>query len=228
MSAPIFRREYWIEQLKKEVGLSDVDYNDLQEHFVYFGMFGDDAISKNAKTYVDEQLEIIEKQYAEIDVDSCDQQEYSVPEFDISSVYDKLSMLSDSLSEVVLPTEIPYEMNEAESVVQLKLSNQTIETKDVKYFEVLIGTRLYVVVINDHGDLKIKDQIRHIVNTSFFVEQRTPEHVYNASDTNHIISYYQFVNLIQPYLNMNTVPSASNKISQGVQTDFDGFKLDNF
>jgi len=75
-------------------------------------------------------------------------------------------------------------------------------------------------------DFRSTDQINHLVNTTFFIEELNPQQM-NGNESN-IISYYQFVNAIQPFLKQNTDLSAYEKIANGTTTMFDGLKLDQF
>ena len=63
-----FDKNYWLEQLKKEVGLETVPYEELHLHFVDFSSpFGNSVEKVNAKQYVDDQLSIISSQYEEFE-----------------------------------------------------------------------------------------------------------------------------------------------------------------
>lgn len=219
-----FNREYWLDQLKKEVGLENVAYEDLAKHQVNFGsVFSlDETEVRNAKQYVDDQLMLIEAQYQELDiVPSADM--LQVSEFDAGGVLSRLTEVSDALPDVI--PELPSFSPSNDSIKQLPEIKQEIKSDQLKYFDVLIGGNPFTVVINDHGDFRIQDQINHLVNTSFFVEARKP-HTLTGYEV--IISYYQFVNAIQPFLKQNTDLSAFERITKGIHTQFDGFKLEGF
>ena len=76
ISLPTFDRNFWIEQLKKEVGLPDIPYEELNNYEVNLdSVTGKDSVgfTKNAKEYVDEQLLVLENQYADFSEQMKDQ-----------------------------------------------------------------------------------------------------------------------------------------------------------
>jgi len=220
---PQFDQQYWTQQLKREIGLEHVSDSELTEHFVDFGSFFDESSNKkNAKQYIQEQLENIKQQYESIDLggsifqqnknefNSIDENAVSCKLFDVA-----LSLDSVDMEPVVL-----------DNISQLEFVPQTIDRESVKYFEVFVGNNTFVVAVNTGaGDFRTIDHINHIKSTSFFVEERNP---LTFIGTENIISYYQFVNLIQPHLKPKNDFSAFEKISNNVETTFDGPKLEGF
>jgi len=225
-----FNKAYWLDQLTKEVGLDGVPYEELSKHYVNFdsviGTEGENEASrKNAKQYVDEQLAYIEEQYKLLNESNIEvPQEHEVPVFDPSDVLSKLLVVSESAELNQVEDNIYKDLDLG--AFQLKEVKQEVLASNMKYFDVVIGESAYTVVINDHGgDFRIKDQINHVINTTFFVEIRNPMELTGFEQ---IISYYQFVNAIQPHLKPSTDLTAFDKISKGLETAFDGVKLEGF
>jgi hypothetical protein len=207
---PLFNKQHWIDELKREAGLSHVSYDELSEHSISFDIFGkDDTLKRNAKDYIDEQLKSIEDQYNNFD-ESLDLDSLRAYVEDDTIVTSTGEMFGDVETTLIQIPEIPQE----------------IQRNNMHYYEVDIDGRTHIVVINDHGDdFRIKDHINHVKQTSFFVEERDPR-----SLTGHemIISYYQFANAIQSHLKQNVDLSAYEKISKDINTVFDGVKLEGF
>lgn len=217
-----FDKEYWISNLKKEVGLENVPYCELGEHTLYFSLYRNENAGKNAKEYVDEQLALIENQYKEFE-SSSDIEFSTTRMIDGDDVMISLMGLAASIDSFEIP-EDPF-ANIKNNTNSLQVVEQTINHNDISYYDVQIGENTFTVAINSNSrDFRVKDQINHVINTSFFVEQRHPL-TFDGSEN--IISYYQFVNAIQPYLKIST-NLAQEKILAEVKTTFDGIKLDSF
>lgn len=204
---PVFNREYWIDQFKKEVGLSDVAYDDLDQHVVNFdspmgGLAESNLLStKNAKDYVDEQLRITEEQYNSFE-----------------DIGDTVDLLQEQINDMLGPVN--------QQLVQLKQVEMKVTQSSVRYFDVVVGGMAYTVAVNtDNKPMMVTDQINHVINTSFFVEERPANYLTGFES---IISYYQFANLIQSFIKQNTDLSAFEKISQNIDTVFDGIKMNGF
>ena len=211
---PSFDKEYWIGQLTKEVGLDGVAYEDLANHTVNFSSFFDleEEGRRNAKEYVDSQLEIIEHQYRDIGVETSPQQ-----------VGAAIGAVLDGIEESYEP-ELPVFNPTNADIPQLIPVVQEVSRSKYRYFDVVIGEGNFMVVTNHAGDdWRIQDQINHIVNTTFFVEEKREDQLTGGERA---ITYYQFVNAIQPFLKQNTDLSVFEGISQG--SVFDGVKLKGF
>ncbi len=229
-----FNKQYWIEQLTKEVGLEGVSYEELSNHFVnfdsFFGNEEDSPTSRvNAKDYVDRQLLEIEKQYEEF---SISENSEVVPEsltldFNEADIFSRLGNVSnENFGEV--PVDTLYQENKVfyNGVPLLIPVQQNIERSDIRYYEVQIEGRIFVVAINKkNGDLKTEDQINHIKSTSCFIEERNPLSFIGGED---IISYFQFSNLVEEIARRKGTVAVNVKIQDNVKTEFDGVKLDNF
>lgn len=210
MSNLIFDKTHWIDKIKSEIGLANVPYENLGEHFVDFGtVFGESSSKLSAKEYVDRELASIEEQYKSFneqgDVLSMSD---SIDSFDADAVMGNLLQISQ-----IPVIELPA-INDEEEEIPKVFSN-------FLYFSVFIDNRDYVIAINDYGDIKIQDQIKHVKNTSYFVEQKLPENIQTGEV---IISYYQFVNLIEIEV-AKSRSSTYEKIQQNMNTVFNGTEL---
>lgn len=220
-----FNREYWLAQLKKEVGLEHVSYEELHNHVVDFGGFfnTEESSKKSAKQYIDEQLADIENSYKNLEMPEIVEESPTLPLPNMESITQILTQISDSGLHSY--NNIPVEM--LQGVPQLKMVNQTIKRSNIRYFSVIINKQDFIVAINyNSDDFRLLDQTNHLVNTTFFIEELNPLQM-NGNENN-IISYYQFVNAIQPFLKQTTDLSAYEKIANGTTTVFDGLKLDQF
>lgn len=217
-----FNPQYWTEQIKKEIGLSHVSDEQLSEHYVDFGTFFTEGENKKtAKQYIEQQLEIIKEQYNSFDLYSKQSQNsQSFKQVDFEKVNQQLLGVASLLDDV--DPDIPVPQN----VTQLEYVPQQINRNSVKYFEVFVVDKTYIVAVNvDSQDFRVNDHINHIKNTSFFVEERNPM---TFTGLENIISYYQFTNLIQPHLKPKNDFSFYEKVTSDVNTVFDGLKLEGF
>lgn len=220
-----FDKNYWIEQLKKETGLENVPYEELHLHFVDFSSpFGNSVSKVNAKQYVDDQLAFISLQYKEFenqaDVHLAGNNRLS---YDENDIFSRLEGIANDT-----PVEAPvFPVLNGSAIPDLLIApvQQKIERDSIKYYEVFMNNRTFIVAFNLNGsDIRVHDQINHLKNTTYFVEERNPLSFVGGEE---IISYYQFSNLIETLLRMNS-KDVSNKISNNIETSFDGLKLDNF
>jgi hypothetical protein len=206
-----FDKEYWTNQLLLEIGLSNVPREDLDKHFVDTGfVFSEFDNKKTAKQYLEEQLTILEEQYKEFNSLNSD---YSIlgnniEEFDSSKVLQQLIELPQ------LPEDNSFRVDNFDA----------IEIPNFKYFEVFVEDKTYVVVINDCNDIRMSDQIKHVKNTSYFVEDRNAE---TLTSEDIILSYYQFANLIERVVAKKDA-IVTVKIRENLKTSFEGFELKGF
>lgn len=217
-----FNPQYWTEQIKREIGLSHVSDEQLSEHYVDFGTFFTEGENKKtAKQYIEQQLEIIKEQYNSFDLYSKQSQNSQCfKQVDFEKVNQQLLGVASLLDDV--DPDIPVPQN----VSQLEYVPQQINRNSVKYFEVFVVDKTYIVAVNvDSQDFRVNDHINHIKNTSFFVEERNPM---TFTGLENIISYYQFTNLIQPHLKPKNDFSFYEKVTSDVNTVFDGLKLEGF
>jgi len=229
-----FNKQYWIEQLTKEVGLEGVSYEELSNHFVnfdsFFGTDEDSPTSKvNAKDYVNRQLREIEKQYEEFALfeNSVVAQESLTLEFDKDNIFNRLGNISNENFDEV-PVDNLHQNSKVfyDNIPLLVPIQQNIERSDIRYYDVQIESRIFTVAINKkNSDLKTEDQINHIKSTSYFIEERNPVSFIGGEN---IISYFQFSNLVEEIARRKGTVSVNIKIQDNVKTKFDGVKLDNF
>jgi hypothetical protein len=229
-----FNKQYWIEQLTKEVGLEGVSYEELSNHFVnfdsFFGTDEDSPTSKvNAKDYVNRQLREIEKQYEEFALfeNSEVAQESLTLDFDEDNIFNRLGNISNENFDEV-PVDNLHQNSKVfyDNIPLLVPIQQNIERSDIRYYDVQIESRIFTVAINKkNSDLKTEDQINHIKSTSYFIEERNPVSFIGGEN---IISYFQFSNLVEEIARRKGTVSVNIKIQDNVKTKFDGVKLDNF
>lgn len=235
-----FNRDYWIEQLKKEVGLETVSYEDLHNHYVNFdspfGKGSDSPTSKiNARKYVDDQLLFLENEYKNfidnqtkslIESDNVHRNGRLRNSYDELDIFSRLDLTAKSLDKFENAANVGADYNNLiDNPYLLKPIEQTINRDSIKYYEVFMNNQTFIVAFNLNGaDVRVHDQINHLKNTSYFVEERNPFTFIGGEE---IISYYQFSNLIETLLRMSN-KNVSDKITNNIQTTFDGLKLDNF
>lgn len=206
-----FDREYWTNQILLEIGLSKVPREDLDKHFVDTGfVFSEFDNKKTAKQYLEEQLTILEEQYKEFNSSNSDFSMLgnNIEEFDSNKVLQQLLELPP------LPEDNSFRVDKFDA----------IEIPNFKYFEVFVEDKTYVVVINDCNDIRMSDQIKHVKNTSYFVEDRNAE---SLSPQDIILSYYQFANLIEREVAKKHAVVV-DKIRDNLKTSFEGFELKAF
>jgi hypothetical protein len=223
MNKPIFNKEYWLNQLINEVGFPGVPYEELDQYTVDFGsVIGQfSEHTKTAKQYIDEQLVLIEAEYEKFEDEELIE---FTPTPNFSAVSDRLSEVSDSLAN----TEYLGSTSQLDNISQLEVKQLAVEKSDIRAFGVTINEVDYVVMMNLGGSYepwRYQDQINHIVNTSFFVEHRDPALI---TDQDTIISYYQFVSAIEPFLKPVNDITAYEMINKDINTVFDGIKLEGF
>lgn len=204
-----FDKDHWTQQLLQEIGLSEVPLEDLDKYFIDSGyVFSTSELKKTAKEYVEEQLAILEQQYN--DFNSSQEEELVQPlmlkEFDVNTTLLQLQNVSSDLDNI--PSDESFR------------EKDVVDVPNFKYFEVNVEDKNYVVVINDINDSRISDQIKHVKNTSYYIEDRTANSITNDDI---ILSYYQFANLIE-----RIVAKKNNqvdiKIREELKTSFEGFQ----
>lgn len=225
-----FNKQYWIEQLTKEVGLEGVSYDELENHYVNFeSPFGTESNSPttnvNAKEYVDSQLLFIENEYKDFQNSLNDNTILPAfnSEFNDVDIFSRLNQTAEELDSVNLNTKDV--ISDLENNLFIKPVVQNIDRESVKYYEIYINNRSLIVAFNLNScDLKTQDQINHLKNTSYFVEERNPLTFIGSEE---IISYYQFANLVEILIRKKE-QDLQTKISEDIKTEFDGVKLENF
>jgi hypothetical protein len=213
MNFPKFNREEWIDKLKAEIGLAHVPYEELDQHFVEFGFFaGSNSPKTNARQYIDNQLHETEESYKQFEGEEVGSVTSLITITDIDATLgDVLSNLGD-IPDTVRPT------NEELRQLQVPYIEMRMKQEEILCFDVSIDNKPYIVAINYDGtDVKIKDQIKHVINTTFFIEVRDKTTI---RDGEQVISYYQFVNAIRPYINQT--PTLTERILDDVDTNFEG------
>jgi hypothetical protein len=202
----IFNKKYWLEQLKKEVGLMDTPYEELYLHEVELDSPTGRAIGLkiNAKRYVDTQLQYIEDAYKE---------HQEMVELEKTTNFTDLDQANASL----VLKEIPQ-------LEEKKL--EEIKPTNIKFFEVTFDKgaedqRNFVVILQDDGSDIVKDQINVIKDLRFFIKEKKREELIGNEN---IISYYQYFNTISRIPRPQKDLTAYEKITQNMDTVFDGLR----
>jgi hypothetical protein len=233
MNSVKFDKTYWINQIKSELGLAPVPYEELDQHkvsmdFSFFPLKEGESSYISAKEYVDNQLLEIEAKYKEFEEQGISEiaQNVAIPMDDmlnnINSQLNGISRMFDSVPDDVMET---LQRRPEEAGIWIGYHKPVISQSNMLCFDVLVENLPYVVVIHDDGtDSRIKDQIKHVLNTTFFIEMRDKTTI---NDDEQVISYYQFVNAIQPFLVKEQ--SINDRIRKETETIFEGgVKIDGF
>ncbi len=187
-----YNKEYWIEQLKKEVGLEDVSYEDLVNYKVDFTSILGEGEQVNAKEYVDNQLENIKKGYDEV---AYQESENDGKGYDLPSV---------------------AELNVNKGVRQLENKMATTDPDKYRYFS--MGGNVFVTVY-DNEDKLSQQQITDILVDTHFVGEIPRE---DLSGLEIIVSYYQYMNHVQEQQRLNPVEDFLKRMNtefDGVKLD---------
>jgi hypothetical protein len=233
-----FNKQYWIEQLKMELGLSDVPDAELHLYYVDTGVFfGEIQQKTTAKDYIEKQLKDLEEHYnlfgdgvltQNDDITNPGHMRNSYNESDILSRLDSAALQQSYEVPFAEPFVEKYNNSLINSNNLIQIVPQTIRREVFRYYEVFINNISYIVVFNldsEGKSSKIRDQIKHLQSTSYFVEERNP---ISLTEEERIITYYQFVNILENVLRLKE-ETTKEKIQKEVQTVFEGgVKLDNF
>ena len=198
---PPFNPDYWMTQLKKEVGLMEVPYDELGKYEVDLDSpFGRGKIKINAKEYVDQQLAIIEEDYR------------------ITQNGEGDDYLEDV--DVVLSSNEP--------VLLVAAPVQEIKEDSIKFYNVVINEVPYVVFVNttvraDDEKWIITDQINTITNDKRFYKGETFRHFLTGLET--AISYYQYVDKVSSIPRAQEPLTAYEMINERMDTVFDSLKV---
>lgn len=226
MNTPIFDKKAWIERLTSEIGLAGVPYEELDQHKVDFSFSfianPNPEFVKTARQYIDEQLAEIEASYEQFK--HHEMGESLTNPLTITDIGSTLNSVLGQIGDI--PDEQPLMPSSEElAALQIPYIEMAMKQEEILCFDVVINNLPYVVAINYDGtDIKIKDQIKHVISTTFFIEVRDKTTI---RDGEQVISYYQFVNAIQPYIKQPE--DLTSRILKDVSTTFDGgAKLDGF
>lgn len=198
MNLPKFDREYWITQMKNEIGLSDIPYEELDQYKVthdsILGKDSDEQIS--AKDYVDRQLAIIEEQYKQFDSQLENSTKYSL-----------------SIGNMAIPQE---RMEILQPVVS------KFDPNKIVCFDMSIpkGDRIYNLTVFIHNN---KDQENYLENHWGFVGKRTKDELTGLET---ICTFYQFVNHFGDVKNPKEAGIEEYDVTKRMDMVFDGLKLE--
>lgn len=162
-----FNREYWIEQLLKEVGLMGTPYAELDKHQVELDSptGRSSGFKVNAKEYVDKQLIFIENEY---------------------------NNQPEPVSFESFTPEMPIEVVQ---LPEIKL--QEVKPENIRFFVVSVFPPMeYVVLINDDGEWQSQDQINQVKDPRFFKGEKKREELTGTEDVISFYQFLSTVSLI--------------------------------
>lgn len=218
MSEVKFNRENTRKNIVFGIGLSpDISDEELEKHFVSIGsFFSDDEIQINALQYVNEQLKNEEQFYNEfyssLKSESIERSQYK--EIDETDILSQLNVLNEYQIDNSIPVEDFANMTNPYGKPFLPVPE--VYNLDFQYFIVVVDDKEFVVAISDTKERKVLDQIKHVRSTSYFIEDKKVEEL---QPTDFIISYYQFVNMIEKSISKKNAEIRS-KIEENVKTQF--------
>lgn len=191
-----FNKQYWIEQLKKEVGLMTTSYEDLDKHEVELASptGRGSGFKVNAKEYVDKQLSIIEEQY---------------------NTFQK---------EQLVTTETRENLSNKLTVDQIHVPKKLEEIKpeNIRFFDVNIKGQPLTIIFHDDKTQTAVDNLNLIGDRRFFIKERKRE---DMTGLETLISVYQYIAAIADIPREQQDLSAFEKITQNMDTVFDGLKM---
>jgi hypothetical protein len=190
-----FNKQYWIDQLTKEVGLMGTPYEDLKNHDVELASptGRNTGFKVNAKEYVDKQLESIAKDY--------DTFETTIDEEQRNPTLVEMTPITPEI-EPIKPAEIKPE--------------------NIRFFDVTINNVPFTVIFHDDKTQTAIDHINLILDKRFFIKERKREDMLGLET---MISIYQYISAIANIPREPQDYTAFEHISQRMDTVFDGLKL---
>lgn len=190
-----FNKEYWIEQLKKEVGLMEIPYDQLVEHEVELASptGRSSGFKINAKEYVDRQLGIIQQEY------------------------DAFALAAIEEQKNVAMVDIPPAKPEI-----VPITPKEIKPENIRFFDVDIHNRPFTIIFHDDKTQDSVDYINLIHDRRFFVKERKRE---DMTGMEQILSIYQYINAIADIPLEPRPLTAFEEINTRMDTIFDGLKL---
>ena len=213
-----FNRDFYLNELRKEVGLLDIPYEKLGDYKVQLNSptGRSSSFSINAKEYVDNELANIEK-----DIDAHN----ATTEIDPEPTFDIVTVSVDEKQEILVRKAIESSddfwewVDEKPPIAEVKM-DQKLE--NFRYFEVKIPDNeiSFVVVIFDDGTQEIKDQI-NTVKKHFCTKGLKKREFLTGYET--VINFYQWTNLVSAlapktdYLSFEDINKRMDTVFQGVE-----------
>jgi hypothetical protein len=214
----IFDREHYLNELKKEIGLSEFSYDEIGA--------GDFKVQLNSPTGRSCSFEIKAKDYIDNELKHIEEainEENSKEEDDVT--FDIITVQIDESQEKAFRAMI--EKSEdfwewAEEHAPIKEVKMEQPTSNFKYFDVKIGDNVYTVVLFDNGTLEYKDQYNRVRKHFATVKERSRDFL---TGLEFIVNYYQWANLVSgldnpkggDYLSYEDISSRMSTIFQGVE-----------
>lgn len=204
--------------MRKEIGLLDIPYDQLGEYKVQLNSptGRSCSFSINAKEYVDNELENIQKEI---------EKHNSISEVDPEPTFDIVSITVDEKQEDMIRKTIEssadfWEWVEDKPPIDEIKMDQKLE--NFKYFEVKVpeNETIFTVIIFDNKTLDVKDQINK-VKKHFCTKGEKNRNLLLGTET--IINYYQWANLVADlapktdYLSYEDISKRMDNIFTGVE-----------
>jgi hypothetical protein len=205
-----FDKEHHIKELKKEIGLPEIPYEELHNYKVQLNSptGRSSKFEVNAKDYIDNELKAIEDGINEFNENPVDN---LLVNFDVHTITIKdedLNRLAEIKAEIESDPNFWEWCEGATSLQEVKMG-QPIE--DFRYFDVSIpdlsGSDIhYTVVLFNNKSQTVLDQLNTIKRHPYTVKERQRDFL---TGTEFIINYYQWVNIVS---NLD-IPRQDNHIS---------------
>lgn len=209
-----FDREFYLNELKKEIGLPEVPYEELGKYKVQLNSPTGRSCSFeiNANEYVDKELLNIKKS-----IDDENEKADDVVTFDIVSVMVDETQEKMFRSSIEKSDDFWEWIEETAPLAEVKME-QPVD--NFKYFDVKVNDAHYTVVIFNDGTQDIKDQINLVRKHFLTVNERKRN---TLTGLEFIINYYQWVNLVSTvekkpdYLSYEDISKRMDTIFTGVE-----------
>lgn len=217
----VFNKDHYVEQLKKEIGLSDIPTKKLGEYTVQLNSptGRSCSFSVNAKEYVDKELSNIEKSIKEFNEQQEDESG------DLETSIETVSISIDESQEKLIRETIEKSDNFHEWIEDEKLlkapEREELPLEKFKYFKTDIGNVIRYVVLFDNETRDYTDQY-NAVKGHFCTSGQVDRNFLMGNEV--IINYLQWVGLVskltppaKDVMNYEDISKRMDNIFQGVE-----------
>ena len=211
MSNMTFDKEQYKKKLLLELGIPlDTPDNELVNYKMSIGnFFGNSDAENNVLDYISSEIKAAEEYYSSFtEAMKIDNFQEFKP-IDINAV---MKRLDDKLEEY---DQIAVDLGWKDPSLPL-LEMPKIEDLKFIYLCVEFNETPYVIAFPVDNELRTADQIKHITNTTYYIGKKNPD---SLKSTDTVISYYQFVNLIEKEI-AKQANAIRTKIGENVVTNF--------
>lgn len=214
-----FNHTFYLNELKKEIGLPEIPYENLTEYKVQLNSPTGRSCSFeiNAKEYVDKELLNIEKSIQEANAAGSSNEEEIT--FDIITVKVDESQEA-SFKAMVEKSEDFWEwVNDTPPIKEVKMETPLDK---FKYYDVKVNDMSYTVVLFEDGRIETTDQINTVRKHFATIGERNRDML---TGLEFVINYFQWVNLVSnldnpnkpDYLSYEDISKRMDTIFQGVE-----------